>query len=195
MNPFQDLAFVTSSQPKHREAEAILGLPLRRTPLDVAEPQTLDVRWAARAKARLAYQHVGSAVLVEDTSLELHALGGFPGPLVRWLLEAAGPAALARMLDGFSDRRATARCVALVWDGEREWMGEGVVKGVIVQTPRGESGFGWDVVFAPDWGHGKTYAEMSWEEKNAGSHRTLALRRLREQLETAGGWSGEHPQP
>ena len=193
MTPFRQVAFVTSSQPKHREAEAILGLPLHRVALDLAEPQTLDVLRVARAKAQSAFQRLGTTVLVEDTSLELHALGGFPGPLVRWLLEAAGPASLARMLDGFTDRGATARCVALLYDGQREWIGEGVVDGVIVTTPRGHSGFGWDVVFAPSWGDGRTYAEMTVAEKNARSHRRLALRRLRQQLEGGESPLGEHP--
>lgn len=179
MRDLSRVVFVTSSAHKHREAEAILGLPLSRTSLDLHEPQTLDVLEVAKQKAHLAHSILQQAVLVEDTSLELHALGGFPGPLVRWLLEAAGPAALARMLDGFDDRRATARCVALLFDGRREWVGQGTVAGVITEAPRGASGFGWDVVFAPEWGGGRTYAEMAADEKNARSHRGLAFRDLR----------------
>ena len=106
------LVFVTSSAHKHREAEAILAVRLERADLDLPEPQGLDVVAVARDKARAAYGLLGRPVLVEDTSLELAALGGFPGPLVRWLLEAAGPAAIARMLDGFRDRSALARCAA-----------------------------------------------------------------------------------
>jgi non-canonical purine NTP pyrophosphatase (RdgB/HAM1 family) len=177
------LIFATSSPDKHREAEGILGLPLARESLDVAEPQGLDVVAVAREKARAAYRVVGRPVLVEDTSLELAALGGFPGPLVRWLLEAAGPGAIARMLDPFPDRGARARCAALVWDGQREWLGLGAVAGVIVREPRGTQGFGWDVVFAPEWGGGRTYAELAADEKNARSHRALALQALREKLE------------
>jgi len=177
------VVFVTSSVHKHREAEAILGFPLTRTWLDLDEPQTLDVLEVARHKARLAHALLHRPVLVEDTSLELLALGGFPGPLVRWLLEAAGPAALARVLDGFDDRRATARCVALMFDGEREWVGHGTVAGVITEAPRGASGFGWDVVFAPEWSGGRTYAELTPQEKNARSHRALAFRELRQRLQ------------
>ncbi len=176
------LTFVTSSPHKHREAEAILGVRLRRAPLDLPEPQGLDVVAVARDKARAAHAALGRPVLVEDTSLELRALGGFPGPLVRWLLEAAGPAAIARMLDGFDDRSALARCAAVVWDGTHEWLGIGEVAGAIAPTPRGESGFGWDVVFTPEWAEGRTYAELPAEEKNARSHRALALEALRQRL-------------
>lgn len=177
------LVFVTSSDDKHREAEAILGLPLARACLDLAEPQGLDVVRVAREKARAAQARLARPVLVEDTALELAALGGFPGPLVRWLLEAAGPGAIARILDPFPDRSARARCAALVWDGTREWLGVGEVEGAIVAAPRGAGGFGWDVVFAPSWGGGRTYAELTPAEKNARSHRALALRALRQRLD------------
>ena len=179
------LAFVSSSPHKHREAQEILGIPLERIALDLTEPQGLDVVAVARTKAAAAQRLLGRAVLVEDTSLELTALGGFPGPLVRWLLEAAGPAAIARVLDGFPTRAATARCVALVRDGEREWLGLGAVSGEIASEPRGSGGFGWDVVFVPDWGGERTYAEMTAAEKNARSHRRLALDALKTQLSAA----------
>jgi non-canonical purine NTP pyrophosphatase (RdgB/HAM1 family) len=171
--------FVTSSRHKHREAQEILGLALERAELDLVEPQGLDVLAVAREKSRLAHDLLRRPVLVEDTSLELAALGGFPGPLIRWLLEAAGPAALPRMLDGFGDRRARARCVALLWDGVEERYGLGEVDGVIADGPRGQTGFGWDVVFIPEWGEGRTFAEMTAEEKNARSHRSLAFAALR----------------
>jgi XTP/dITP diphosphohydrolase len=176
------VAFVTSSDNKHREAQQILGMSLERVDLHLSEPQGLDVLAIARAKAREAQHRLGEAALVEDTSLELAAFGGFPGPLIRWLMDAAGPPALARMLDGFADRSAVAHCVAVLVDGEREWIGEGRVKGGIAPTPRGTSGFGWDVVFEPEWGGGRTFAEMPPEEKNARSHRALAFRALRDEL-------------
>jgi non-canonical purine NTP pyrophosphatase (RdgB/HAM1 family) len=179
----QGIVFVTSSTDKHREAEQILGVPLQRADVDLSEPQGLDVVAVAREKARAAQRLLGFPVLVEDTSLELAALGGFPGPLVRWLIQAAGPGAIARILDPFPDRAARARCAALVWDGQREWLGLGEVRGTITSGPRGRGGFGWDVVFAPEWGGGRTYAELSPEEKNTRSHRALALRALREKLD------------
>ncbi|HUK11808.1 MAG TPA: non-canonical purine NTP pyrophosphatase, partial [Thermoanaerobaculaceae bacterium] len=72
---------------------------------------------------------------------------------------------------------------ALVCDGEREWAGIGIVDGAIVDAPRGANGFGWDVVFAPEWGGGRTFAEMPPAEKNARSHRGLAFQALKCELE------------
>lgn len=186
MSALSQVVFVTSSPHKHQEAQAILGFPLARASLDLLEPQTLDLLRVTRAKAQLAYAQLQRPVLVEDTSLELRALGGFPGPFVRWLLEAAGAAALARMVDGFADRHAAARCIALLYDGAREWVGRGSVDGVILDSPRGASGFGWDSVFAPHWGGGRSFAEMTSEEKNARSHRGLAFRDLRRSLQETG---------
>lgn len=184
-----DLVFVTSSPHKCREAEQILGLSLLTEALHLDEIQGLDVVAIARHKAAIAAERLGRAVLVEDTSLELVALGGFPGPLIRWLLEAAGPAVLPRLLANFRDKRAVARCVAVARSGEQEWVGVGAVSGVIVPEPRGDSGFGWDIVFAPEWGGGRTYAEMPAEEKNSRSHRALAFADLRRALPAR--WSAD----
>ena len=173
-----DVVFVSSNSDKVQEAQEILGFQLRRVDLDLAEIQGLDVLAIARDKARRACAAIGMPVLVEDTSLELAALGGFPGPLVRWLLAAAGPAAIPRLLADFPDRRATARCAAVITDGSREWFGVGEDSGVVTDAPRGAGGFGWDVVFAPAWGGGLTYAELPPAEKNARSHRRRALAEL-----------------
>lgn len=184
--------FVTGNEHKLTEARQILGLDLDRVDLDLDEPQGLDVLAVARVKARLAAAALGRPVLVEDTSLELAALGGFPGPLVRWLLQSAGAASIPRLLAGFDDHRAVAHCVAVARDGASEWIGDGRVPGIIVAAPRGTTGFGWDVVFAPDWGGGRTYAEMTPGEKNSRSHRRLAFEALRTRLveETPGKAAG-----
>ncbi|MCX7894815.1 MAG: non-canonical purine NTP pyrophosphatase [Thermoanaerobaculum sp.] len=182
------LTFVTSSEEKFQEAQAILALPLQRVDLDLPEVQGLDVEVLAEEKARTAFAQLQRPVIVEDTSLELEALGGFPGPLVKWLLKAAGPQALPQMLQGFATRAAVARTAAVAFDGVRLIRGVGKVRGIIVPQPRGSGGFGWDVGFAPEGGDGRTYAEMSPQEKNRISHRAHALRALRHALEEE-GWT------
>lgn len=177
-----DLVFVTSSEGKRREAEAILGVTLAHRGLDLVEPQSLDVEEVVRFKARSALAAIGAPVLVEDTGLELVGLGGFPGPLIRWLLASVGPAGVATMAQAFGDPRAVARCVVCAHDGARTVVGRGVVAGAISPTPRGAGGFGWDSVFIPEDGGGRTYAEMDQDEKNAISHRRKAFIALREAL-------------
>jgi XTP/dITP diphosphohydrolase len=78
-----------------------------------------------------------------------------------------------------ADRTARFRTVALArWPDGRELVAEGVVDGLIAPVPEGESGFGYDPVFVPNEGDGRTFAEMSADEKHALSHRGRAFRGL-----------------
>jgi len=176
------LVFVTSNLGKLEEAGAVLGIRLRHHALDLPEIQSLDLEEVVRNKARAAFERLETPVLVEDTSLELAGLGGFPGPLVRWMLSTVGPSGIARVAHAFGDPRAAARCLACAFDGSEEVLGLGEVRGVIVPEPRGNRGFGWDSIFAPDGCGGVTYSEMQPAEKNAVSHRRRAFFALRERL-------------
>jgi non-canonical purine NTP pyrophosphatase (RdgB/HAM1 family) len=177
-----DLVFVTSNRGKLQEAEAVLGRRLDHCELDLPELQTLDLEEVVRGKARTAWEHLGRPVLVEDTGLELAGLGGFPGPLIRWLLVSVGPEGICTIANSFDDVRATARCLICATDGQSEILGEGVVEGTIVPSPRGEGGFGWDSTFVPSDGGGRSYGEMREEEKNLISHRHKAFIALRDAL-------------
>jgi non-canonical purine NTP pyrophosphatase (RdgB/HAM1 family) len=178
----EELVFVTSNEGKRREAEAVLGVALSHRGLDLVEPQSLDVHEVVRFKAGAAFEAINRPVLVEDTGLELLGLGGFPGPLIRWLLASVGAAGISRIAHAFGDPRAVARCVTCATDGSRVVVGEGAVFGAIAPEPRGTGGFGWDTVFLPDDGGGRTYGEMDDDEKNAISHRRKAFVALRDAL-------------
>lgn len=181
----ESLVFVTSNLGKLKEAEEVLGIRLRHHALDVLEVQSLDLEEVVRHKARQAYERLGCPVLVEDTALELAGLGGFPGPLIRWMLAAVGPSGIAVAARAFSDPRAVARCLACAANGSEEVLGLGEVRGLIAEKPRGRRGFGWDSIFAPDGAGGRTYGEMDPAEKNAISHRRRALEALRTRLDAS----------
>ena len=178
----EDLVFVTSNLGKLREAEAVLGHALDHRGLDLSELQSLDLEEIVRGKARMAWQRLERPVLVEDTGLELDGLAGFPGPLVRWLLVSVGAEGICRIARCFGNAGATARCLVCATDGSDEIIGEGVVKGTIAAEPTGRSGFGWDSAFIPNGGDGRTYGEMTEDEKNLISHRRKAFVALREAL-------------
>jgi non-canonical purine NTP pyrophosphatase (RdgB/HAM1 family) len=168
-DPLAGLVFVTSNPGKAREAAALLGRPVDPQALDVPEIQSLDFREVARAKALVAARALGVPVLVEDSGLAVAGWGGFPGPLTKWITTGPlGQECLARMLHGFSDRAAEAVSVLAVARPEQREpdviVAEGRVKGSIALHPRGENGFGWDVLFIPE-GETRTFAEMSEEEK------------------------------
>ena len=177
-----ELVFVTGNEGKRREAEAVLGFALTHRGLDLVEPQTLNLHEIVEFKAGAAYHEVEAPVLVEDTSLELLGLGGFPGPLIKWFLGSVGAEGIATAAHAFGDTRAVARCLTCASDGVETVFGEGVVSGSIALAPRGAGGFGWDCVFIPDDGDGRTYGEMSDDEKNVISHRRRAFVALRDAL-------------
>jgi non-canonical purine NTP pyrophosphatase (RdgB/HAM1 family) len=168
---------VTGNPGKLAEAGRILGTPVDSVDLDLPEIQSLDLRAVLEAKADEAWRRVGRPLVVEEAGLELAALNGFPGPLVKWMLDAAGPEGLARTALALGDPRATARCLLLYTDGGRRVIGEGVTTGRVVLPPRGDHGFGWDPVFQPD-GEERTFGELDGPEKDAVSHRGRAWRDL-----------------
>ena len=108
-------------------------------------------------------------------------LGNFPGPFVRWLLEAAGGTGLAVIAYALRDRSACAQCCVAYWDGSAGHVFLGECKGEVLVEPRGDRNFGWDAWFQPR-GSKKTFAEMTAEEKDAVSHRGKAYRALSEHL-------------
>ena len=114
---------------------------------------------------RQAYDIVGQPILVEDVALEFTALGGLPGPFIKFFVDTPdGLNTLCRMLDGFEDRRARAACVFGYYDGRNLRLFRGELSGVISTEPRGHGGFGWDNVFIPDGYGDRTRAELTDEE-------------------------------
>jgi XTP/dITP diphosphohydrolase len=152
--------------------------------VDLPEIQSLDMEEVLRAKAWHAWESVGSPVVVEETGLGLAALNGFPGPLVKWMLEAVGAEGIARTALALGQPRATAVCLLMWTDGERSVVGRGETAGELVLPPRGANGFGWDPVFRPA-GDARTYGELTDEEKDRIGHRGRAWRDLLTKL--AGG--------
>ena len=137
----------------------------------------------ARLKAAAICAATGRAAVADDTGLEVDALGGAPGVYAaRYAGEgvtyADNRAKLLAELAGVAepDRTARFRTVAMVVrpDGS-ETVVEGVCEGLIAPVERGARGFGYDAVFVPLDGDGRTFAEMSDAEKNAISHRGRAF--------------------
>ena len=138
----------------------------------------------ARLKAAAIAAATGEPAVADDTGLEVAALGGLPGVRTgRYAGEDAtyadNRAKLLAALDGATDRAARFRTVAMVvWPDGREVAAEGVCDGVISTAERGDRGFGYDSVFVPHDGGGRTFAEMTEDEKHALSHRGRAFRAL-----------------
>jgi non-canonical purine NTP pyrophosphatase (RdgB/HAM1 family) len=168
---------VTGNRGKVAEARLVLGDDLEAVALDLPEIQSLDLGEILREKAEEAWRRIGRPLVIEDVSLELAALHGFPGPLVKWMLQSLGAEGLARATATLGDPRATARCGLFYKDAERTLAVEGVAEGTLITPGRGEHGFGWDPVFLPVEVD-RTYAELVGAEKLAISHRGRAWRAL-----------------
>ena len=194
----QRLVCASANPDKVREIEAILlncGVVLESRPKEIAdvEENADTLEGNARLKASAIAVATGSAALADDTGLEVDALGGLPG--VRSARYAGEPsdadANIEKLLKELlavgatttEQRRARFRTVVLVqWPDGTETSATGVVEGHIALERVGDSGFGYDPVFIPDDGNGRTFAQMGAEEKHAMSHRGRALRTLAEEL-------------
>jgi len=177
----EQLILVSSNPNKAIEAERILGMPLLRVAIGLPEIQAADVEDVTRYKLEVARTKGYGRLVVEDVALGFDQLGNFPGPFVRWLLEAAGGRGLAVIAYALRDRSACAQCCVAYWDGSAGHLFLGECAGEVLVEPRGEQRFGWDAWFQPR-GSAKTFAEMSPEEKDGVSHRGEAYRKLAEHL-------------
>jgi XTP/dITP diphosphohydrolase len=181
-----EILLATSNEHKAKAVQAMLGRPVQHLNIDLPEIQAIDVREVIERKAREAYRLVGKPVLVEDTSLSVHAWNGLPGALIRWFLETVGNEGICKMLEGYKQLEATAETCLGYFDGETFISFSGLVEGHIARHPRGHNGFGWDPIFVPR-GWNKTFAEMTPEEKHSlVSMRTAAVLKLKTFLEERG---------
>ncbi len=170
-------------------AVAVAALPALTTPPDVEETGT-TLEANARIKAAAIADALGILAVSDDTGLEVDALDGAPGVYsARYAGEHASYAdnvtKLLAALEGTSPSLRSARfsTVAMArWPDGRELAARGAVEGVITAAARGENGFGYDPVFVPNEGDGRTFAEMSAAEKHGLSHRGRAFRALAELL-------------
>jgi len=142
----------------------------------------------ARLKALAISQATGLPAIADDTGLEVTALDGSPGVrTARYAGEHATDADnRAKMLHDLAaadDRSAAFTTVAMVcWPDGRELSVAGVCCGTIAEHEQGDAGFGYDSIFVPDDGDGRSFAQMSTPEKQAISHRGRAFRALLETL-------------
>lgn len=142
----------------------------------------------ALLKAKTIAEKFGTNCFADDSGLLVDALNGAPGVYsARYAGEQKNDKdnidKLLFELKDMDNRKAHFKTVmALVLDG-KEYVFEGRVTGTITQDLRGSNGFGYDPVFMPD-GYPKTFAEMSFEEKNSISHRKIALKKLLDFLGT-----------
>ena len=152
--------------------------------IDVEEDQDTFVG-NARKKAKEIYELTKEATIADDSGLCINSLNGFPGVMThRFLGEDASDRErneyLIKEADRNEDRSAQVVCNLVYYDGEKEIVGEGILEGFISKECRGENGFGFDEIF--ELPNGLTLAEITPEEKNNVSARSLAIKDLKRKM-------------
>jgi len=188
----REIIFATHNINKLKEVQNLIGPHIHLKSLDDYNfheevPEDYDtLQENARQKATYVFNALNVPCFADDTGLEVDALGGAPGV---YSARFAGPerndkkntALLLEKLADLNHRQAQFRTVIAYYDGHQNLYFEGIVKGEIMQTPKGEKGFGYDPVFKP-LGYDVTFAEMSMAEKNQISHRARAFNKLKDFL-------------
>jgi XTP/dITP diphosphohydrolase len=188
----QQLVFATNNAHKLEEVAAILrqaqddsSIKLSLNDInchdDIAETGT-TFRANASIKSHYIYNKYHVNCFGDDSGLEIDTLNGEPGVYsARYAGEHGNHAVnMAKVLQNMTDathRKARfSTVISLVWNGEEHFF-EGTVEGTIRQELSGTAGFGYDPIFQPD-GYDITFAEMTLAEKNAISHRAIAVEKL-----------------
>ena len=183
-----NLIFATSNQNKVLEIQKILPKKFNIKSLkdlnyfeDVPENET-TIEGNAIFKAKYIYEKFNINVFADDTGLEVEALNGEPGVhSARYAGTTRNSEKnikkLLKNLKKIKNRNARFKTViALIIDNKLHIF-SGIVEGYILDSPKGNNGFGYDPIFCPN-GFDKSFAELTLKEKNLISHRSFAMKKL-----------------
>ena len=183
------LLLITGNVGKLEEFKALLDIPgfkMNYKSLDVPEIQSLDIGEIGQFKTNAVFDCIQEiknydAVITDDTGLSCLTLNGLPGPLIKWFLQSIGRDGILELVKN-KDNTTTATCLLSlgILKNHQIIQFQGDVKGKLVAS-QGDRGFGWDQIFLPD-GFDKTYGEMDPDQKNAISHRAVAVQKFKEWL-------------
>lgn len=178
--------FATNNYNKFNEARKILAeykIAVGMLRVKSLEIQSESLEEIAKTSVLDAFKRCNLPIIVEDAGLFIEALNGFPGAYAAYVYKSIGNEGVLKLMENVENRNAKFQSViAYYFQGLNEpILFKGEVFGRITKEKRhGNSGFGFDPIFEPLGGAGKTFAEMTVEEKNKLSHRAKALRKFGE---------------
>ena len=186
------ILFATGNENKIIEAQQTLaplghtveGLLIDGKRPDFNEPKELGLEPVAEAKILQALTLIegteleGSAILVEDSGIFLDAFPNWPGAESSDVEKEIGLSGVIEKVNKSEIRGAEFRAVAILFDGSNFWKSKGVCRGCISHEIKGQKGFGYDPIFIPSEGDGRTFGELGSEVKNQISHRKKAMQGL-----------------
>jgi len=176
--------FVTGNAYKFNEARKLLteyNIATAMLNLEATEIQDDSLENIAKISAADAAKKSNLPVFVEDAGLFVKALNGFPGPYSSYVFRTVGVKGILKLMQNEKKRDAYFLSVVAFSNPQEPLEPKcfhGKVEGKIAYEERGKQGFGFDPIFQPYGGNGKTFAEMTTQEKNKYSHRAQALRKF-----------------
>ena len=181
------LCFATNNAHKLKEIKALLGetfslKTLQEIGCNEELPETTDtIEGNSAQKAEYVWEHYHVNCFADDSGLEIEALHGAPGVHSAYYSgernHARNIERVLRELANETNRKARFKTVITLTLSGKSHSFEGVVEGIIIDTPLGTDGFGYDPIFVPE-GHDQTFAEMTLEQKSKISHRSRAFAKL-----------------
>ena len=181
------LKVITSNPGKveeYRRSFSDLGIEMEHLRLPYDEVQTSDLSEVVSKGMDEIISKGVRDFIVDDSGLFVDSLKGFPGVWSAYAQKTIGNKGILKLMEGVEDRGAEFRCcIGCDVAGERIIV-TGVCRGVIIDSERGEGGFGFDPIFSEDGA--RTFAEIPVGEKNETSHRGNAVRLLIEEMKRKG---------
>ena len=185
------MIIATNNKGKLEEIKSILkeyelySLKDKNINIDIIEDQD-SFLGNAKKKAMVIFDLTHEETIADDSGLCIKALNDFPGVMThRFLGDAATDEMrneyLINEVNKYDDRSASVVCILVYYDGSDFVVGKGVLKGTIAKERRGNNGFGFDEIF--ELPNGLTLAQLTPEEKNEISARSLAEKSLKKQLQ------------
>ncbi len=171
--------FATGNKNKYLEAASIataFRVDLRYLNWKKLEIQSQSLAEIASFAAKQAAESTRKVVVSEDAGFFVQELRGFPGPYSSYVFDTVGTAGILRLMRNVKSRGASFQAaVSYCEPNHRPICFTGRVRGSLALRPRGYHGFGFDPIFVPEEGDGRTFAQMSVNEKNVTSHRAKAF--------------------
>jgi len=180
--------FATNNVNKFNEARKVLAeykIAVGMLRVKTLEIQSESLEEIAKKSVEEAFKKCNLPIIIEDAGLFIEALNGFPGPYAAYVYKTIGNRGLLRLMENVENRKAKFQSVVAYYSAgfDSPIFFKGEVIGEITKEERKgccESSFGFDPIFEPLEGGGKTFAEMAIAEKNKYAHRAKALRRFAE---------------
>ncbi len=176
------IIFATGNLHKYREVSSILSeydISVQRADTKRLEIQSDSIEEIAKTSAKQVASLHTFGTLVEDSGLFIDSLRGFPGPYSSYVYQTLGNQGILELMRETEPRTASFKSVLAYAKGnDSPVLFSGIAPGRISKLSKGTQGFGFDPIFIPDEGEGKTFGQMGLREKNRLSHRSRSVRKF-----------------